>query len=130
MAIIMHFYNLIIPIENLQKCKEFNNLEKIFSRYNPKAMGVIVLHDEYLFKDGAMNYLDIEDEIKFWEEQGLKPTKIIDGKKYWDELCVVDAINGPTLPCEWLEFVCDKKVGTYVYLKGKPIGKIVGRNKF
>jgi len=51
------------------------------------------------------------------------------GKEYWGDLCVVDTINGPSLPCDWLVFVTPKNKRPYVYLKGKPKGKIIGSLK-
>ena len=43
-------------------------------------------------------------------------------------MCVINASRGPTLPCDWLEFISNKEDsinGPYVYSKGKPRGKIV-----
>ena len=129
MAIEIQFFNLIIPIKNFKKCKEFNNLKRILSRYNPDAIGKIILYDKYFFRDGAMGMEEIEDEIKFWKKQGLKLTKIKNNKKYWNDLCVVDSIDGPTLPCDWLVFVKPKsKQRPYVYLKGRPKGNVVKIN--
>ncbi len=126
MSIEMQFLNIIIPLENFKKCKEYNTLKKVLNRYNPKIIGKIILHDDYLLRDGAMNWYDIDFELKFWEKQGLKLVKIKNHRKYWCDLCIVDMSDGPTKPCDWLQFV---KGGQgkrpYVYYKNKPKGKLV-----
>ena len=41
----------------------------------------------------------------------------------WKDLCVVDQLRGPTLPCEWIEF--DRQENC-VWLKGSERGEVVG----
>lgn len=126
MSIEMQFINIIVPLQNLKKCREYNNLTKVLSRYNPAIISKIILHDNYIFRDGAMNWYDINAELQFWKKQGLKLTKIKNHRRYWCDLCVVDMSDGPTKPCDWLQFV---NVGhgkrPYVYYKNKPKGRLV-----
>lgn len=44
-----------------------------------------------------------------------KTIKKINGKKYWDELCVVAFNDEPTLPCEWIEFKIEKIIQIRMY---------------
>jgi len=126
MAIEMQFLNIIIPLDNFKKCKEYNTLEKVLQRFNPKVIGKIILYDENLFRDGAMNLYDINLELKFWQKQGLQLTKIKAHHKYWQDLCVVDASLGPTKPCDWLKFVNPRKgKRPYVYYKNQPKGRLI-----
>ena len=89
-------------------------------------IGGKVYFDDFLYRDSAMNPIDAEGIVKFWEKAGLELFETINGEKHWKDLCVVeDLFGGPTLPCDWLEmnqengFVC-------AHLKGKPQCSIVG----
>ncbi|MBU1037163.1 hypothetical protein KKF32_03965 [Patescibacteria group bacterium] len=126
MSISVKYYSIIIPIEKILKIKGKDWWDN-YLKENNRSIGDVFWWDEYLFRDGGMGMEDIEYLLKFWEEQGLKPKIMIDNQEYWNDVCVVDSITGPTLPCNWLEFVKDKEVGPYVFLKGKPIDKIIGR---
>ena len=129
MAIALQFFSVIIPIKNISKAKDFNSLTKVLSRYNPSILGKIICHDDYLLKDSAMNYGDIEDILRFWEDQGLILKEKINNQEYWKDVCVVDFFNGPTLPCDWLEFVSSTDTSrSYVYLKNNPVGEIIEPN--
>ncbi|MFC6637382.1 hypothetical protein GV827_21275 [Sulfitobacter sp. JBTF-M27] len=84
--------------------------------------------DDHLLRGGAMRPFDIEDLVSFWTSKGLKPMKSGKGKKFWNELCVVEAMsNVPTLPCDWIEVSED---GTHAWLKGSPPGAIVVPNYY
>jgi len=71
-----------------------------------------------------MNPDEIGNIVDFWQSQGLIPTEVIDGKEVWKDLCVVDMVGGPTLPCDWLEFDNSKYPDPpVVWMKGKPKGQ-------
>ena len=128
MSVKVNFFSVIVPIENIKKCKEYNTLTKVLGRYNQEVVDKITCHDTYLLKDSAMNYYDIEDILKFWKRQGLILTEKRNGQEYWKDVCVINASRGPTLPCDLLEFISNKEDsinGPYVYSKDKPRGKIV-----
>lgn len=72
-------------------------------------------HDNYLYRIGAMNPMDVELIINNWQKQGFRPTGRRRGELYWKDLCVVDA-RGPTLPCNWIEYNPGERI---VRLKGK-----------
>ncbi len=128
MAIHTHYLNVIIPVSKIDTSKFVGGLLNHLSE-NDGLTGKNIYCDEYLYRDGAMGPPDIEQIVKFWEDQGLVLHEEIDGKKHWKDLCVVDMMDGPTLPCDWIEFdrVWDDKDGyfSYVYLKGKPKGLLV-----
>ncbi len=122
MAIYHQFIAVVIPIKIIEKkCKHLGKLKGVLE-LNRQWIGKKILYDKYLYKDGAMGPEDIEEIIRFWVEQGLTPFKIKDGKRYWNELAVVDLVQGVTAPCDWLEY--DPKDPS-VYMKGKPKGEIV-----
>lgn len=127
MAVTLQFFNVIIPIKKIITVKGkqwwIDYLKK-----NSSLIGSIFWFDKYLFRDGGMDMDDVETIIKFWETNGLKSKTKIGNKEFWNDLCVVDAIGGPTLFCDWLVFVpSNNKERSYVYLKGRPIGKIMGK---
>jgi hypothetical protein len=121
MAIATTMLSVLIPIENIEKCKEIGGFKGIL-KIQKDWIGKKVLYDKYLYKDGAMSSGDIEDIVKFWEKQGLVPTETIGGVMFWKDLCIVDMFGGPTLKCDWLEY--DPKAFV-VWLKGKPKGEVV-----
>ena len=105
MAVRLFFINVIVPIRILEKkCKGgFNGFLQTFKR--------IKWQDEHLFVTGAMNSMDIEDIVKEFEGLGLVPTEKRDGIQYWKDLCVTEALFGPTARCEWLQFGYDEGGG-------------------
>lgn len=126
MAIQIMFLSVIIPIDNIERCHKIGGLRGII-KAKQKHVGRRVLIDDYLYRDGAMGSMEIENIVKFWEGQGLEPIgKTNEGKEYWKDLCVVDQFCGPTLPCDWIEV--DHKTNwpnAIVGLKGKDMGDIV-----
>lgn len=103
MAINCEFINLIIPINKIdvvypggfQKFKEEHSNE-FFGRF---------YHDNLLFRDGAMNYKDLNQIVKKWEAKGLHKLIETEGKKLWLDFCVFDSMSfGKNIPCNWLDF--------------------------
>ena len=78
-------------------------------------------HDEFLYRTGAMNPVDVELLVKKFTEYGLEPVKTVKGKRQWNDLCVIDTYTGPTLPCDWVEYE-----PPHAWLKGHPKGEVVG----
>jgi len=102
MAIALKFINVIIPTKKIIKLKG-NNWWQDYLTKNNRLIRETMWYDDCIFRDGAMNMDDIECIIKFWEDQGLEPKKVVNGIEQWNDLCVVDSFDGPTLPCDWLE---------------------------
>ena len=126
MAVQCEFINLIIPISNIDKVYE-GGFQK-YKEDNLESFGVIIWHDEFLLREGAMNPMDIEYMVEGWEKLGLKG--VIEeewGEKKWEDLCVVGSYAiRPTLPCGWIDIDPETKS---VFFKGKSKGKVVGPNE-
>lgn len=125
MAIKIIYYNIIIPINNLEKSKELKNLKNTINfclERNRKN----VWHDDDLFTiGGIMSPADVEREVATFEQLGLNAFKEINGNKHWHDLCVVNFIDGATLPCSWLKVRSNPHSISYAWLKGKEPGVIV-----
>ena len=125
MSIKVIYLSVIIPLANVEKCKAIGGIKGILEKQKD-FLGKRVVVDDYLYKNGAISPGDIEDIISFWQNQGLAPTELKDGKEVWKDLCVVDMASGPTLPCDWLEFDrTNYPSPPLIWMKGKPKGKTV-----
>ena len=63
-------------------------------------IGGRVWYDDHLFRDGAMNPLDMQSIADNWEKLGFELQEEIDGKPVWKDVCVVQGmLGGVTLPC-------------------------------
>lgn len=104
MAIQIIYYNIVIPINNLYKCSGLNNFTDVLKYFTKQNKIKSVWYDDYLLTIGAiMSPADVEKEIAILNQLGLNTFKKTPSNKYWDDLCVVDFIDGVTLPCSWLE---------------------------
>ena len=118
MAVKLEFTSIIVPVKTIiEKCGMEHFLRRYGSVLDPEW------RDEHLFREGAMNPLDIDDMLTSWEEKGLQSIEILDGQKHWKDLCLIDYYEGPSHPCTWLSF--DSK-DHCVWLSEKPKGKVVG----
>lgn len=70
-------------------------------------------HDEHLYREGAMDSTVTESQINRWKSIGLIPTRKRKGQPYWNDMCVATSFEGPTLPCDWLEYNPDEGTVTY-----------------
>lgn len=121
MAIATEFIDLIIPIQTIRD-KYPGGWEQCLKDHE-HLINRRVWYDEYLFRDGAMNPMDIESLIEHWESMGFEGIVEKDGKKYWKDMCVFEgAFGGATLGCDWLAI--DRKTRS-AYLKGTDIGEVV-----
>lgn len=101
MAIATEFIDLIIPIHIIRD-KYPGGWEQCLKDHENLIDGR-VWYDEYLFRDGAMNPMDIEHLIESWEAMGFEAIIEKNGKKYWSDMCVCEGLfGGATLECEWL----------------------------
>jgi hypothetical protein len=118
MAVALEFIDFISPISIIER-KYPGGL-----RCCMEDSVIASWHDEYLFRTGAMNPLDIETLAKRWRKMGFIPTRKKKGKKFWKDFCVLETFGGPTLPCDWLEV--DLTHG-YAYLRGTEPGIVIYR---
>lgn len=117
MTIPLEHINIIIPIEKLRKCQALGDVGQFLREMCQPGSGC--WHDDELYREGAMNPMEIEFRIDYWKSVGLRPTKKYVGQLEWHDLCVVDSFSGPTLPCRWLNYDPENRV---VCSKGKRTG--------
>lgn len=125
MAIMTEFINFIVPIKTIEEkypggwmqCKE-DYVDSLWGR---------VWYDDHLFRDGAMNPMDMKDIVEDWEGMGFILFDEVDGKKHWKDVCVYEGmLGGATLPCSWLE---EDRKNRSVALRGAEICKLAGPNR-
>ena len=103
MAINCEFINLIIPINKIDVVYP-GGFQKFKEEHTNEFSGRFY-HDNLLFRDGAMNYKDVNHTVKEWEAKGLHGLTEINGEKLWLDLCVIDTMSsGSDIPCNWLEY--------------------------
>ena len=118
MALKLEFINVVVPIAIIRSKLGDSIFEAEFSTITDWAW-----HDNYLYREGCMNEYDLEDLLARWEERGFKLFEIIDGKKHWQDICVVNSGFGPSYPCQWLDYDQNKNIA---WLKGHDSESIVG----
>jgi hypothetical protein len=125
MAVECTFISLIIPVSAVDIVYT-GGFEKYKSDYE-ESWGLILWHDDFLLREGAMNPMDIEYMVESWEKLGLEGIVDVDGEKRWKDFCVIGNIySGPTLPCDWIEVDVDTHS---VHYKEQPKGAIVGMER-
>lgn len=125
MAVLLTFYSIIIPIENLNKVLTKDAIEEIVLK---KQINGSVLFDDNLFVQGSMSPNDNKEIIKFWESKGLIAIEKRGKQKYWKDLCIVCYPDTrPTLPCDWIEIFRENEESFTIYgnLKDKPRGNLI-----
>jgi len=125
MAVLLTFYSIIIPIENLKKILTKGLVGEIILK---KQIPGQVLFDENLFVQWSMSPNDNKEIIKFWESKGLVAIEKRGSKRYWNDLCIVCYPDtSPTLPCDWIEVFRENEESFTIYgsLKGKPKGSLI-----
>jgi hypothetical protein len=105
MAIDLECISVIIPIATI--------IDSIGLDGFHRHVGPNDRHDDYLYRTGAMNQMDIEMTIDYWKKQGLRPTGKRKGVLYSKDLCVVYSLQGSTLPCDWLDYDPELNVVRY-----------------
>lgn len=94
MAVELGYYNLVVPIENIEK-----HYPGGFNQYKNDNKGEME-YDNHLVRKSSVDMDVIESFAKELEAFGLIGMVEKDGVKQWQDFCIVD-IN-PTLPCDWL----------------------------
>lgn len=126
MSIQIIYYNIIIPISNLYKCRGFNDLAGTLDYFTKQNKAKSVWYDDDLLTiGGIMSPVDVKREVAVFEQLGLNAIKEINGIQYWDDLCVVSFVDGATLPCSWLEMHSDPYSTSYAWLKDKEVGVLI-----
>jgi hypothetical protein len=100
MAIPTEFINFIVPIEVI-KAKYPGGWENCLLDHSHLLQGRC-WHDDFLFRNGAMNPMDMERVGKRWEEMGFVSTREVGGKTKWADFCVYEGLFGSAYECDWL----------------------------
>jgi hypothetical protein len=102
MAIPFPFIGIIVRIDAINaKCQ--GGLRGCLSHVRWRA--IKPWHDEFLlYGGGAMDGLDIPEQIEWWKKQGLNTHREIDGMVLeWIDLCVCEELDKfPLFNCKWL----------------------------
>ena len=125
MAVQLEFINLIVPIEII-RAKYPGGWEACLQDHKD-AIGGRIWYDDHLFRDGAMNPMDMQFLVECWRSMGFETKREVDGTIVWQDVCVADYINGNSRPCEWLLHMDTEDA---VYLKGTEPGPVIGREQF
>jgi len=121
MAIATEFIDFIVPIQTIRD-KYPGGWEQCLEDH-ANLIGGRVWYDEHLFRNGAMNPMDIGSLVKEWTEMGFECYREVDGKMCWQDVCVYEGLfGGATMPCDWLGV--DESTNA-VFLKGTAPGEVV-----
>lgn len=128
MAIQLEFIDFIVP-RSLIEAKYPGGWLQCLTDHE-RLIGGRVWYDEHLFRDGAMNPMDIERLVNEWQSLGFNTHKENeDGIPIeWLDVCVCEGLlGGPTLKCDWIDVDLDTQTAS---LKGCEQDKIVTRRDF
>lgn len=126
MAIQLEFIDFIVPRSVIKEKYPGGWVQCL--KDHETLIGGRVWYDEHLFRDGAMNPMDIESLVNEWQRLGFNTHKENeDGMPIeWLDVCVCEGLlGGPTLKCDWLYLDFDTQTAT---LKGYNQTQSVGRN--
>ena len=118
MAIQLEFYCVIVPIKNI--------IEKLGKDVFTETYALNTdwcWHDKHLYCEGCMEETSLGELLDDWESKGFSLVKQVNGEDHWHELCVVYSHDGPSCPCDWIEYDAEKEI---VWLKGTEPGTVIG----
>ncbi len=125
MALVLEFIDFIVPIDKIRLKYPGGWVGCL--RDHSALIGGRVWYDDCLFRDGAMNPMDMELLVGRWTSIGFERFEEKSGIRHWKEMCVVESMfGGPTHPCDWLEFDRSRRIA---FLKNTNPGPIIGRNE-
>jgi|TARA_B110000503_G_C7153033_1_gene416025 hypothetical protein len=124
MSIQLEFINFVVPRRLIEQ-KYPGGWVRCLSNHKD-LIGGRVWYDEHLFRDGAMNPMDVSDLVSQWSNRGFYTHEGGDSPTKWVDVCVLEALfGGATLPCDWIEVEGDE-----AYLKGSEKGVLMSRDSF
>lgn len=118
MAIALIYMNFLVPVQTI-RAKYPGGWEQCLKDYE-KLIGGRVWFDDYLFHDGAMDPIMIDNFVASWEKRGFQIAKEVDGQTQWADMCCIEYL-GHRMP-EWLEL---GPHGHSAYRAGTDPGEIV-----
>lgn len=132
MALRLHDMNsIVIRIDRLYACTEIGNVERFLDE---QAKGGIEVqrYDDILVIPGSQNAIDGQIMLNKLQNFGLQLTRIVKGVQQWCDVCIIDSVTGPSLPCPWLEWNAitqsvslqesEKTIGIVIIAHGKESG--------
>lgn len=128
MTIQLEFIDFIVPRAVIEEKYPGGWIQCLKDHEN--LIGGSVWYDEYLFRDGAMNPMDIEGLVNKWQRLGFSTHKENeDGMPIeWLDVCVCEGLlGGPTLKCNWIDVDVDTQTAR---LKGYYLDKVVTKRDF
>lgn len=102
MSIPLEFISIIASKERILACAGEEKLQELFRRYRT-SLNQTVFSDDYLLRMGAMNFFDMEQCLKIWENNGLEITELTESGWVFKDICVIDAAKSLLLPCDWID---------------------------
>jgi hypothetical protein len=108
MSIKTEFINFIVPIATI-RAKYPGGWERCILDHTALLQGRC-WHDDYLFRNGAMNPMDMKSLVEHWQEMGFAVTKEVNGQTKWADFCVYEGLFGSAYECEWLVEIPDGTV--------------------
>lgn len=115
MAVLVQFTTLLIRIDRLTAVAP-DGVAAVERRWGPSW------RDRHLF---AIAFMDMgaRELAAELEQMGLTLRDTSSGTRMWQDICVIDYYDGPTLPCPWLEYDPARHVA---WLKGTAPGEVAG----
>jgi hypothetical protein len=113
MAVRFQFITLIVPLERIRQVPGL--------RERLKERGLPSWEDEHLWATSSMG--PVGDLVEYLESEGLVPRDFSTGVRMWKTVCVVDAFDGPTNPCPWIEVDILEQIA---WKRGTPPGEVRG----
>ncbi len=132
MSIELEYMNsIVIRIDRLYGCPSIKNVTRFLDDQIRNGSGC--QRDEHLFViPGGMNQLDRHMLLEHFKQQGLRLTRKVQGTHCFEDLCIIDSVNGPTLPSPWLDWdsengtvslkESERTAGTVIIAHGKESG--------
>jgi hypothetical protein len=113
MAVRFQFITLIVPLERIRQVPGL--------RERLKERGLVAWEDEHLWAASSMG--PVGDLVEYLESEGLVPRDFSTGVRMWKDICVIDAFEGPTNPCPWIEVDMLEQIA---WKRGTPRGEVRG----
>ena len=119
MTVALEFINVIVRIDAIRS--KYRGGWDQFIADHEHRIGPTAWFDDYLYREGAMNPLDIRRLIDEWIDAGIDVYRLENGKPVeWIDICVVE-LFGPKLKCDWISFT-----DAGAYLNGTEPGPVIG----
>jgi hypothetical protein len=125
-AVALEFIDVVVPIALIRQ-KYPGGWEKCLADH-ANLIGGRVWYDEHLLRDGAMNGLDAQDLVRWWQRRGFEAFGVNTlGQRCWKDVCVIQGIfTGATLPCDWIDVDLERRIAWHRHW---PVGETACRSR-